>query len=121
MTMNVEEARAWLAGDRSWCNAIPSQQYGEHIAITAVADASTTHQAYWIVKAHDDAGRLRADRLERAAVAAMQGMCANTAIIGPNPSCGWSYTNCDAQQVAAVAMVQARALLAELDKSQEQV
>lgn len=53
---------------------------------------------------------------EAFAMAAMQGMCANPSIIGPNARCGWDYVNCTPSGLAQAAMVQADAQLAELAK-----
>ena len=50
--MKLEEAKAWLKGERSMCNMIPQnplETYHERVART---DAHCTKQAYLIVKAH---------------------------------------------------------------------
>lgn len=54
--MNLEEAKAWLRGERSTVNIIQSNAdtNGPWIVQTAQADAAITQQAYWIVKAHVD-------------------------------------------------------------------
>lgn len=50
--MNLEDAKAWLRGERSMCNQIQPSYEGEWPVQTARADAAMTQQAYWIVKAH---------------------------------------------------------------------
>lgn len=50
--MNLEEARAWLRGERSMCNSITEGDASSRIAITAISDAAMTQQAYWVVKAY---------------------------------------------------------------------
>lgn len=52
--MNVEEAKAWIRGDRStWnqhANQAPNQ--GENFANCARDDAAMIEQAYWVLRAH---------------------------------------------------------------------
>lgn len=55
--MKVEEAKAWLRGERSNANTIrgnPEVSMAEQEAYLAMADASSVVEAYWIVKAHKD-------------------------------------------------------------------
>lgn len=52
------------------------------------------------------------------AVLAMQGMCANPAIIGPNPTCGVAYVNGSAQTLAEMALCQADWMIAALNAEQ---
>ena len=54
--MTYEDALAWLRGERSWTNIIQSNAdtNGPWIVQTAQADAATTQQAYWIVKARQE-------------------------------------------------------------------
>jgi hypothetical protein len=49
--MTYEEAVAWLQGQRSMCNIIPTGDDGMWSVKVAQADAAMTQQAYWIVKA----------------------------------------------------------------------
>jgi hypothetical protein len=53
---------------------------------------------------------------EAFAMAAMQGLMSNPSVIGPNPTCGWSYVNCTPEQLSLCAIDQADALLRELAK-----
>jgi hypothetical protein len=53
--MLLEDAMAWLRGERSMQNVITGDGSGSNgawVAWTAKADASITEQAYWIVRAH---------------------------------------------------------------------
>jgi hypothetical protein len=50
------------------------------------------------------------------AALAMQGMVANPAIIGPNPTCGVAYVNGSPETLAQMAVHQADALIVELNK-----
>lgn len=55
--MRIEEAKAWLRGERSNANLIrgnPEVSMGEQEASLAMADAASVLQAYWVVKAHED-------------------------------------------------------------------
>ena len=52
--MNYDEALAWLKGERSMINIVPSHPRETWVARIAEADAATTQQAYWIVKAHKE-------------------------------------------------------------------
>jgi hypothetical protein len=47
---------------------------------------------------------------------AMQRMAGNPAIIGPNPMCGVAYVNGSPETLAQMAIQQADALIAELNK-----
>ena len=50
--MNIEEANAWLKGERSTTNYIPQDPFETWNVRIAQADAACTQQAYWIAKAH---------------------------------------------------------------------
>jgi hypothetical protein len=52
--MDIEEARAWLRGERSTTNYMPQDPFDTWNVRIAQADAALTQQAYWIVKAHED-------------------------------------------------------------------
>ncbi len=52
--MSYDEALAWLKGERSMTNIVPSHPRETWVARIAEADAATTQQAYWIVKAHKE-------------------------------------------------------------------
>lgn len=52
------------------------------------------------------------------AAMAMQGMCANPAIIGPNPMCGVAYVNGSAQTLAEMALCQADWMITALNAEQ---
>lgn len=52
--MNLKEARAWLAGERSTTNSIPQDPFETWQIRIAQADAAMTKQAYWIAKAYED-------------------------------------------------------------------
>ena len=56
--MNYEEALAWLKGERSqanWFRSLGSERALEQREIwLAEADAASTEQAYWIVRAHKE-------------------------------------------------------------------
>jgi len=52
--MNIQEARAWLRGERSMVNEIPSDSLETWAVRTAEADAAMCQQAYWIAKAHKE-------------------------------------------------------------------
>lgn len=56
--MNIQEAHAWLRGERSWTNYFPvtenyMDQIQKQIAI-AQCDAAYTMQAYYIAKANKE-------------------------------------------------------------------
>ncbi len=53
--MNLEEALAWLRGERSSWNSMSTTVTlpGAH-TISAQVDAANTEQAYWIVRAHKE-------------------------------------------------------------------
>ena len=53
----------------------------------------------------------RADMLERAAIAALQGFCANPSIFAPSFECGWRLVNGTDEQLAYRCWEMARALL----------
>lgn len=52
--MTYEEAIAWLRGERSMTNMIPTDPRESWLVRIAEADAAMTQQAYWTVKAHAD-------------------------------------------------------------------
>ncbi len=52
--MNYEEALAWLRGERSMSNCVPSHPLETWTVRIQEADAAATQQAYWIVKAHKE-------------------------------------------------------------------
>ena len=52
--MNYDEALAWLRGERSMTNNIPSDDLETFALRVAQADAACTLQAYFIVKAHKE-------------------------------------------------------------------
>lgn len=54
MTMNLEEAQAWLQGSRSLTNSITCDPLETWQGRIAEADAAMIQQAYWIVKAHKE-------------------------------------------------------------------
>jgi len=57
--MNFEEAMEWLRGNRSMTNLIPQNPFETWQVRIAQADAAMTQQAYWVVEAHKDCGKLR--------------------------------------------------------------
>lgn len=50
--MDLEEALAWLRGERSLTNMIPQHPLETWQVRIAEADAGATQQAYWTVKAY---------------------------------------------------------------------
>lgn len=52
--MTVEEAKAWLKGERSFTNSIPQHPFETWLVRVAEADAAMMQQAYWILKAHKE-------------------------------------------------------------------
>lgn len=52
--MTIEEAIAWLRGERSLANSIPAEPHETWLVRIAEADAAMTQQAYWIAKAHTE-------------------------------------------------------------------
>lgn len=52
--MDIEEARAWLNGERSMANIIPQDPFETWQVRIAEADAAMVQQAYWVAKAHGD-------------------------------------------------------------------
>lgn len=50
--MDLEEALAWLRGERSLTNMIPQHPLETWQVRIAEADAWATQQAYWIARAH---------------------------------------------------------------------
>ena len=50
--MNLEEAQAWLRGERSTANVIPHHPLETWLVRIAQADAAHAQQAYYVVKAH---------------------------------------------------------------------
>ena len=60
--MDVDEARAWLRGERSTANVVPSEPRETWIVRIAQADAAMTEQAYWVVRADaEDLGEVDDD------------------------------------------------------------
>ena len=49
--MDIEEAKAWLNGERSTTNYMPQDPFETWNVRIAQADAAYTQQAYWIAKA----------------------------------------------------------------------
>ena len=60
--MNLEEAQAWLQGERSMTNNVPYDPLNWTCRI-AEADAAMLQQAYWIVRAHSE-GILKVPNVE---------------------------------------------------------
>lgn len=54
-TMTHKEAREWLRGNRSLTNIVPQDPFETWQVRIAQADAAMLQQAYWIVRAHDEA------------------------------------------------------------------
>ena len=53
--MDIEEAKAWLKGERSTTNIIPNDPEGMTWEVRiAQADAAMFQQAYWVLKAHKE-------------------------------------------------------------------
>lgn len=57
--MTLEDARAWLRGERSHTNLIMQLEVDpalrqDTIANIEMADAATTQRAYWIVRAYKE-------------------------------------------------------------------
>lgn len=52
--MKIDEARAWLRGERSLTNIVPEHPIETWQSRVAEADAALTQQAYWIAKANSD-------------------------------------------------------------------
>jgi len=52
--MNIDEARAWLNGERSTTNYMPQDPFETWAVRIAQADAAMIQQAYWVLKARDD-------------------------------------------------------------------
>jgi hypothetical protein len=52
--MKLDEAIAWLAGERSMTNIIPHDPRETWLIRIAQADAAMTKQAYWIARAHKE-------------------------------------------------------------------
>lgn len=52
--MNLEEAKAWLRGERSHTNLVHRGINPDWQAIVALADAGSVQQAYWVVRAHSE-------------------------------------------------------------------
>lgn len=50
--MSLEEALAWLRGERSMTNVVPQAPFETWQERIARADAAMTEQAYWTVRAH---------------------------------------------------------------------
>lgn len=50
--MRLEEALAWLRGERSGTNYLPVTE--DRNVTVACYDAAMTQQAYWIVRAHKE-------------------------------------------------------------------
>ena len=52
--MDIEEAKAWLRGERSTLNAMSVLPMDVWAVRTAEADAAMMQQAYWILRAHSE-------------------------------------------------------------------
>jgi len=52
--MDIEEAKAWLRGDRSMINIIPSDELDTWQLRIAQADAAMIQQAYYVLKAYKE-------------------------------------------------------------------
>ena len=52
--MKLEEAKAWLRGERSTTNYMPQDPFDTWNVRINQADAACTEQAYWIAKAHKE-------------------------------------------------------------------
>jgi hypothetical protein len=52
--MNIEEARAWLRGERSMCNIIPQDPFETWEVRIRQADAAMTERAYWIARSYSE-------------------------------------------------------------------
>lgn len=52
--MTLDEALAWLRGERSFTNMIPQEPFGTWLVRIAEADAAATQRAYWIAKGYAD-------------------------------------------------------------------
>ena len=52
--MDLQEAKAWLRGERSMTNIIPREPYETWNVRISQADAACVQEAYWIAKAHHD-------------------------------------------------------------------
>jgi hypothetical protein len=52
--VSIEEAIAWLKGERSSLNIIPSDPSETWTVRVAQADAAYKQQAYWLLKAHKE-------------------------------------------------------------------
>ena len=50
--MTLDEALAWLRGERSLTNIVPQHPHETWLVRIAEADAAATQQAYWIARAH---------------------------------------------------------------------
>ena len=53
--MKISEAKQWLSGDCSMLNSIPREPFETWETRIAQADAAKTEQAYWIVRAENEA------------------------------------------------------------------
>ena len=52
--MTIEEAIAWLKGERSTVNVVPQHPLETWQSRIMEADAFATQQAYWIVRAQNE-------------------------------------------------------------------
>ena len=54
--MDINEARAWLQGERSMNDVIPREPFETWQVRVAQADAAMTQQAYWVDRAYREGG-----------------------------------------------------------------
>lgn len=54
--MMLQEAYAWMNGERSMTNIIPQDPFDTWQVRIAQADAAMTEQAYWIIKGNQEVG-----------------------------------------------------------------
>jgi len=52
--VTLDEALAWLRGERSWTNVIPQHPHETWLVRIQEADAASTKRAYWIAKGYAD-------------------------------------------------------------------
>lgn len=53
-TVTLDEALAWLRGERSLTNIVPQHPHETWLVRIAEADAAATQRAYWIARAHTE-------------------------------------------------------------------
>lgn len=62
--MNLNEASAWIKGERSNANIVPQEPYDTWQVRVAQADAASVQQAYFVLRAHRE-GLLNETRKDR--------------------------------------------------------